>query len=61
MGRTSEDPRRTMVSVRLTDGEVKALRGLAAARGLTLSEAVRAVLRLGVSKLLREVAKERRG
>jgi hypothetical protein len=50
-----------MVSVRLTDGEVKALRGLAAARGLTLSEAVRAVLRLGVSKLLREVAKERRG
>ena len=59
MPRRSDDPRRTMVSVRLTDGEAKALRALCAARRWTFSEALRAVLRAGVSKLLREVAKER--
>jgi hypothetical protein len=48
-----------MVSVRLTAGEAKALRALCAARRWTLSEALRAVLCAGVSKLLREVAKER--
>lgn len=59
MPRRSDDPRRTMVSVRLTDGEAKALHALCAARRWSLSEALRAVLNAGVAKLLREVAKDR--
>jgi hypothetical protein len=59
MARTSEDPRRTMVCVRLTDGEIKALDALCSARRWTRSEALRAILSAGVTKLLREVAKER--
>lgn len=46
-----------MVSVRLTDGEIKALRALCAARRWSMSEALRAVLQAGVAKLVREVAK----
>lgn len=56
----SADPRAYHVSARLTESEWKALQAVAAARGLTLSEALRSLVPGAVLGLLREAAPKRR-
>lgn len=54
----SDDPRSYAVNLRLTESEWKALQALAAARGVTASEALRSLIPGAVRKLVREVAEE---
>lgn len=57
----SDNPRKHLLSVRLTATEYRALMALAAARGVSTSEALRSLIEPAVKKLVREVAGERRG
>ena len=52
----SNDPRSHAVNLRLTESEWRALQALAAARGVTASEALRSLIPGAVQRLVHEVA-----
>jgi len=54
----SDDPRAHAVNLRLTESEWKALQALAAARGVTASEALRSLIPGAVRNPVREGAAE---
>jgi hypothetical protein len=54
----SADPRSHAVNLRLTESEWKTLQALAAARGVTASEALRSLIPGAIRELVREVAEE---
>jgi len=59
MVRTTTDPKKHTVCVRLTEGEWQALQAIAAVRRMSKSDALRSLLDPAVKRLVRDVARTR--